>query len=94
MECFGELEGKDPEEINALIIQDIRTKEHELELARARNNTPVLGARMLQQADIRKAYIPQTHDLSKLDTRIPPGLHKVLQRLHRLPDSRTSAAQR
>lgn len=59
MECFSQLEGTDPEEINALIIQDIRAKEKDLELERARNDTPVLGTRALQQADIRKAYIPQ-----------------------------------
>jgi len=58
MNCFHELKTSDPEQINSLILKEIREKENELRLARSKSRTPVLGARMLKQSDIRKVYTP------------------------------------
>jgi len=59
MKCFSDLEGQDPEAINTRIVQEIREQETQLQKTRATQNIPVIGARRLENGDMRKSYMPK-----------------------------------
>jgi hypothetical protein len=58
MECFAELEGTDPEQINGEIVRRVRAEERRLVMSRV---SPAIGARALAAEDIRKPHSPKKH---------------------------------